>query len=103
MDYFKVTHAWAEPCPISKFIRYKFRFEKLNFESDGWWASSESSDKDKEISGNAEISVASCMDCKSESPQVYQEGWMCMVANCRSFWKVSCFKFFYYIPLTDIL
>jgi len=84
MDWFKVTHAWAEKDPLSDFVRWKFRFEKLDFTSDGWWAVEKTN-----TAGDAEIIIATCKACRKESPHIYQQGWMCLHPACSDFWKVS--------------
>jgi len=84
MDWFKVTHAWAEECTLSKFTRWRFRFEKLDFSTDGWWAAEAS-----EIDNQAQITNAVCLHCRQESPKVYLQGWMCMNPSCGLWWKAS--------------
>ncbi|KAF8543264.1 hypothetical protein BDD12DRAFT_874882 [Trichophaea hybrida] len=84
MDWFKVTHAWAEKDPLSGFSRWKFRFEKLDFTSDGWWAVEKT-----DTPGDAEIVIASCKACRKESPHIYQQGWMCLNPACSDFWKID--------------
>jgi hypothetical protein len=89
MGYFKMTHAWAEPCPDTKYIRYKFRFELLEFDTDGWWSDHEYSSEELDNAKKMEIFQASCSACGEKSPQVYSEGWMCLKPGCISFWKVG--------------
>lgn len=89
MGYFKVTHAWAELCPASKFVRYKFRFEKLDFGIDGWWAAEQTKGKDREQNEHMVITWACCLSCRRDSPQVYNDGWMCLEAGCTFFWKLN--------------
>jgi hypothetical protein len=86
MDWFKVTHAWAEKCDISGYTRWKFRFEKFDFTTDGWWAAQVSEDPPE---GGYLIFNASCLACQQESPIIYQEGWMCLNPGCVKWWKVS--------------
>ncbi|KAA8913875.1 hypothetical protein FN846DRAFT_37919 [Sphaerosporella brunnea] len=85
LDWFKVTHAWAEKCPISGYSRWKFRFEKFDFSADGWWASKRNSGPTTEC----EISYASCKSCKGSWANIYQEGWMCMNPACPQWWKID--------------
>ncbi|KAI5856269.1 hypothetical protein BZA05DRAFT_471384 [Tricharina praecox] len=84
MDWFKITHAWEEQCTLSKFTRWRFRFEKLDFSTDGWWATEVS-----EIDREAQVKGAVCLVCKQESPQVYAQGWMCMNSLCPLWWKMD--------------
>ena len=83
MDWFKVTHAWAEKEALSGYVRYKFRFEKLDFSTDGWWAVEESV-----IAEDCAIASACCRLCREESPCIYGQGWMCLGPACPKFWKV---------------
>ena len=85
MDWFKVTAAWAEKDPLSQCTRWKFRFEKLNTNSDGWWAATPS----EESNPPQEMVKASCLSCDKESPHVYEQGWACLNPVCKSFWIVS--------------
>jgi hypothetical protein len=83
MDWFKVTYAWAEKCEISGYCRYKYRFEKLDYSTDGWWAT--------EVSENQayEIPEVTCSACNKPSPHIYEQGWMCLEQECDKWWKVN--------------
>jgi hypothetical protein len=83
MDWFKVTHAWAEKCDRSGFCRYKFRFEKFDFSEDGWWATEASHEK------SYAIREETCSACQKVSPLIYKEGWMCLEKACANWWKVN--------------
>lgn len=86
MDWFKVTAGWAERDPRSRYTRWKFRFEKLDTTTDGWWAVTPSQEPDQPL----EMIKASCVVCYKESPYVYEEGWACLNPHCLNFWQVSC-------------
>ncbi|RPB05055.1 hypothetical protein L873DRAFT_940586 [Choiromyces venosus 120613-1] len=85
MDWFKVTAAWAEKDPLSQCTRWKFRFEKLNTDVDGWWAATAS----EEPNTPEEMVKASCLSCGKESPHIYEQGWACLNPDCRSFWMLN--------------
>ncbi|KAG0136625.1 hypothetical protein HOY82DRAFT_50336 [Tuber indicum] len=85
MDWFKVTAAWAERDPLSQCIRWKFRFEKLNTTSDGWWAATPS----EEPNLPQEMTKVGCSSCEKESPHIYEEGWTCLNPNCKRFWMIN--------------
>ncbi|KAG0640548.1 hypothetical protein HOY80DRAFT_1008965 [Tuber brumale] len=85
MDWFKVTAAWAEKDPLSQCIRWKFRFEKLNANVDGWWAATLS----EEPNPPQEMIKVSCPSCEKESPHIYEEGWACLNPNCKIFWMIN--------------
>ena len=89
MDWMKVTHAWAERCPISGCIRWKFRFEKLSFDTDGWWSVESTPTTEKSIM------MRTCVDCGTSCAEIYTVGWFCTMPTCEQFWKVnmpcSCF------------
>ena len=95
MDWFKVTAAWAEKDLLSQHTRWKFRFEKLNTNCDGWWAATPS----EESNPPPEMVKASCLSCHRESPQVYEQGWACLKPDCKRFWIVS---HAYNLPLGSI-
>ncbi|PWW78946.1 hypothetical protein C7212DRAFT_350198 [Tuber magnatum] len=85
MDWFKVTAAWAEKDPLSQCIRWKFRFEKLDTNIDGWWAVTPS----EEPNPPQDMVKISCLSCEKESPHIYEQGWVCLNPVCKSFWMLD--------------
>lgn len=85
MDWFKVTAAWAERDVRTNHVRWMFRFEKLDSSKLGWWASPT---EEYHPTEPIEMLRACCVNCKEESPWVYEQGWMCLRPQCSSFWKV---------------
>jgi len=86
MDWFKVTAAWAEKDLHTSHVRWMFRFEKLDSTKLGWWAPPT---EEYHPSESIEMLKACCINCREESPQVYEQGWMCLRPQCPSFWKVN--------------
>lgn len=97
MDWFKVTAGWAERDPRSRYTRWKFRFEKLDTATDGWWAASPTLEYDTPT----EMVKASCNSCKTESPHIYEEGWICLKPECVKFWTVSVLTLGGNIPFSN--
>lgn len=97
MAWFKVTVGWAEKDPATGLARWKFRFEKLDTTEDGWWAGGPSVESEHP----EEMVMGTCRTCKTESPHIYKEGWMCLDQECSQFWQVST-PFASYYQLMDI-
>lgn len=86
MDWFKVTAAWPERDLRTSHVRWMFRFEKLDSTKLGWWAPPT---EEYHPSESIEMLKACCTNCREESPQVYEQGWMCLRPQCPNFWKVD--------------
>jgi hypothetical protein len=85
LDYFKPTHIWFEKSGKSKILRY--RFEKLNTQKESWWRAKD--EQDVVDLGALGSPVENTCDCCSEtSPQIYLNGWMCLLPNCSAFWNI---------------
>ncbi|KAH0604676.1 uncharacterized protein H6S33_006344 [Morchella sextelata] len=85
MAWFKVTVGWAEKDPATGLARWKFRFEKLDTTEDGWWAGEPSVESEHP----EEMVMGTCRTCKTESPHIYKEGWMCLDQGCSQFWQLD--------------
>lgn len=86
MDWFKVTAAWAEKDLRTSYVRWMFRFEKLDSTKVGWWAQPT---EEYHPSESIEMLKACCTNCREESLQVYEQGWMCLRPQCPNFWKLN--------------
>ncbi|RAL02207.1 uncharacterized protein BO80DRAFT_463876 [Aspergillus ibericus CBS 121593] len=86
MAYFRVTHLWYEK--IGKKTGAKVRFEKLDLSSRSWWAT-KSPPSLEERNFDLQPAQARCVACCQISPQIYNEGWMCLRPSCRRFWTIG--------------
>ncbi|KAL6718824.1 hypothetical protein ACLMJK_003058 [Lecanora helva] len=87
MGTFYITSIWTEKS--TGHIIYKFRMQKRDLERKSWWSAEDSPSVRK--SNKAEKVTAyekRCEACKEISKQVYMSGWMCLNAQCTSFWKL---------------
>ncbi|CCX16891.1 Similar to hypothetical protein [Tuber melanosporum Mel28]; acc. no. XP_002836842 [Pyronema omphalodes CBS 100304] len=82
LDWFKVTHAWAEKDSFSGLIRWKFRYEKLDFQRTGWWARAEA------VPNKLCILEDICRACGKQFPHVYRNSFICFNAQCPAFFKL---------------
>ncbi|KAI5817650.1 hypothetical protein BZA77DRAFT_366057 [Pyronema omphalodes] len=82
LDWFKVTHSWAERDSHSGLIRWKFRYEKLNFGSTGWWARTEA------MPNNLKIVEDICRACGQNSPLIYRNSFICFNTRCQCFFRL---------------
>ncbi|EAS30635.2 uncharacterized protein CIMG_11674 [Coccidioides immitis RS] len=89
MSFFRVTDIWYEKS--GPFTGAKVRFEKLDLESQSWWAAknvdvpipvSERSDAKAPV-------LPTCPECLQLSHQVYAQGWMCLKRECKKFWTMN--------------
>ncbi|KAL7266780.1 hypothetical protein RUND412_010657 [Rhizina undulata] len=83
MDWFKVVAAWGERDSASTHIRYKFRYEKLDTSTDGWWADRTTVEKPEQLLWKV------CDKCKQSSMHIYEQGWMCVIPECPLFWTID--------------
>ncbi|PWY91529.1 hypothetical protein BO94DRAFT_573950 [Aspergillus sclerotioniger CBS 115572] len=83
MAYFRITHLWYEK--IGRKTGAKVRFQKLDLSQKSWWAT-----KDPPLLEERDFDLqpaqACCAACGRASPQVYEEGWMCLRPSCDRFW-----------------
>lgn len=86
MDWFKVTAAWAEKDVHTDHVRWMFRFEKLDSTKLGWWSPPT---EEYHASEQTDMLRVCCQECQEQSPQVYEQGWMCLRPQCANFWKVQ--------------
>ncbi|KAF2271531.1 uncharacterized protein EI97DRAFT_437781 [Westerdykella ornata] len=84
LDYFKPTHIWCEKSGGRVIMRY--RFEKLNLSKPSWWLVGEQA---VPLGSLPPPVVQRCTSCGNVFDQVYLQGWMCLHAPCRSFWKLQ--------------
>ncbi|KAL7269623.1 hypothetical protein RUND412_007697 [Rhizina undulata] len=83
MDWFKVIAYWGERESASKHIRYKFRYEKLDTSTDGWWADRRTVEEPEPLLWKV------CDKCKKSSMHIYEQGWMRVVPECPLFWTID--------------
>ncbi|KAJ5947833.1 hypothetical protein N7466_000848 [Penicillium verhagenii] len=89
LSYFRVTDMWYEQ--IDGFIGLKFRLEKIDMHEKSWWADAATPNP---LSYRARYpftlpEIEECPHCAFDSPQVFQEGWMCLEDSCPEFWKMN--------------
>lgn len=87
MDWFQVTDVWAEKSNGKKC--FKFRFEKLDLANKSWWAAEGTPNPPAVRDFNVKAERKSCINCDEQSPQVFQEGWMCLQETCTEFWLLD--------------
>ncbi|OLL21634.1 hypothetical protein NEOLI_001455 [Neolecta irregularis DAH-3] len=112
MDWFVITYMWPEKDPISGFIRWKLKFEKLT-PGPGWWtpitlqtSKMYSDENGLGIFESTSTSFAdyrskfdqaamnfgdqaSCLCCHRPFVRVFEEDWTCLNSECAWFWHNS--------------
>ena len=88
MDWFFVTHIWAEPCG-GKLV-HRFRLQKIDLATKSWWILKDSSDPASPFLRDyrTQIQVKTCANCGIPSPQIYKNNWFCTATHCPRFGKV---------------
>ena len=87
MDYFHITHVWAER--VNRRVSYQYRFEKLALDKASWWAPEASPDPPTTTSYAFKAERLVCGQCGHTHPRIYQEGWMCLNPECDRFWTLD--------------
>ncbi|CAG8205527.1 unnamed protein product [Penicillium olsonii] len=89
MDWFRITNVWFEK--VGEKYGAKVRFEKLGLTKKSWWAAKDSplplpiEKRDFET----KVEFIRCQGCSTESPRIYEQGWMCLQPECSDFWKIE--------------
>ena len=88
MDWFFVTHIWAEPCG-GKLV-HRFRLQKISLETKSWWIAKGSPEPGPPDSRkySKQIEDIVCPRCNQSSPRVYKIGWFCTSTDCDRFSKI---------------
>lgn len=84
MDYFQVTDIWAEKS--NRKTCFKFRFEKIDLDAKSWWAPAGSP---LPVRSDAKAARQACKHCNKSTPQVFENGWICLNDACNQFWKLN--------------
>lgn len=79
--FFYITHIWAQL--NGKHTIFMFRLQKLNLAEKSWWAPRDSPLPPVSRDYITKAPGASCRSCGHESPQIYNEGWMCVNHQCH--------------------
>lgn len=87
MDWFQVTDVWAEK--LNGKVCYKFRFEKIELETKGWWAPKGSPLPSPARIFDVRAPFTNCSRCQTTSKQVFQDGWMCLNEKCVDFFTLN--------------
>lgn len=90
MDWFLITNVWMEK--MGKYAGFRFRLEKLDLSTKGWWAEQGSNETLPLTPRNLNRPppTRKCNVCGKPSIQVYiRPGWMCLESSCRKFFKVG--------------
>ena len=91
LGWYKPTMVWSEKTSgkgKNEFTTVKYRLERLNRQEPAWHAPTgreEITDEDKALAGS--LYKQACPGCKTVFPQVYLRHWVCLNADCDSFWK----------------
>ncbi|KAI0690519.1 hypothetical protein BC835DRAFT_1417729 [Cytidiella melzeri] len=112
LGWYYIAYAWSEYQAATnsdgKVVRYKFAFQWADGQGEPWWHQFGSAELiDQGIiapltSTNTDIALPDleipqeissrghdpelCESCNNSSPQVYEQGWMCLKPGCKSFW-----------------
>lgn len=87
MDWFQVTHIWAEKS--KRKTCFKFRLEKLKLKSKSWWAPSNSPLPPRDRDFDTKAECRTCDSCHQVSVQVFEQAWICLIETCSLFWTVN--------------
>lgn len=63
--------------------------EKLDLTTKSWWAPVGASDPPEFPDFGTKALRQQCSRCQKESPQVYEQGWMCLHQECDLFWELD--------------
>ncbi|KAI0075119.1 hypothetical protein K474DRAFT_1646966 [Panus rudis PR-1116 ss-1] len=96
LGYYRIAHAWAEKqfsaSAQSYIVRYKFAFHWCEEQGKPWWHYPDLSSESIPNHGVVRVTQPNqqhrCNACGNQSPQVYQQGWMCLKPTCEAFWHL---------------
>ncbi|KAF2834922.1 hypothetical protein M501DRAFT_943090 [Patellaria atrata CBS 101060] len=83
LDWYKITHVWHEE--YNGIIIGRLRLEKLSA-GPSWWTPKGGSEIVQ--LGQLPPTQQTCPECRSQSPQIYLCGWMCVMWKCTRFWTL---------------
>ncbi|KIP11598.1 hypothetical protein PHLGIDRAFT_124740 [Phlebiopsis gigantea 11061_1 CR5-6] len=98
LGWYQIAYAWAEfqgdpTSPSGRVVRYKFAFQWCEAQGEPWWPMSAETQLEPSIclgamsDGEADEKLGQvCTHCSQPSPEVYEEGWMCLRPRCTAFW-----------------
>lgn len=81
LDFFYITHFWAEN--RNGKVLYRIRLEKRDLLAPSWWAPEGAQVQRKPKDLKLKAKHQACHSCHQDSPQVYQEAWYCLNADCN--------------------
>ena len=84
--FFYVTHIWAQL--NGQHTVFMFRLQKMNLAEKSWWAPRNSPLPPIHRDYDTKAPRASCRSCGKESPQIYNEGWICVNHECPDIGKL---------------
>ncbi|EIW63566.1 uncharacterized protein TRAVEDRAFT_161894 [Trametes versicolor FP-101664 SS1] len=89
LGFYHIAHAWAERHPARNgkgyVIRYKFAFEWCKKQPEPWWLKGPDGLVPPDTAHHP-AATYTCPSCQKLSPLLYEGAWMCLQANCQSFW-----------------
>ena len=85
--HFHVTAVWAEM--NGGHVVFKFRLQKLNLLEKSWWAPKGSPMPPSHPDYQTKALRLVCNTCGKESPQIYNEGWICVSYGCPNLGKLN--------------
>ncbi|KAI0744219.1 hypothetical protein C8Q80DRAFT_885446 [Daedaleopsis nitida] len=96
LGFYHIAHAWAERQPADNgkgyVVRWKFAFEWCEKQPAPWWEDRDAAAKDHDDKSASTrrpgVVYRSCAACMRKSPLVYEEGWMCLMPQCTTFWTL---------------
>ncbi|KAI0085179.1 hypothetical protein BDY19DRAFT_897156 [Irpex rosettiformis] len=103
LGWYYIAHAWAEYQSAinaqGRVVRYKFAFQWADGQGEPWWNTYlgalglcyRIADLIYSLVGPESPSdkYELCQTCRKSSPQVYEQGWMCLKPECERFWTLS--------------
>lgn len=86
--WFYLTAIWTEK--NREHIVFMFRFQKVDLSEKSWWAPRDSPMPAVARDYVTKSPRACCIECRKESPQIYEEGWMCVSSEkCPNVGKID--------------
>lgn len=89
LDWFFVTDIWCERVSTTRKKMFMYRFQKVDLKKPSWWRPAGTPNPSPEPDYSVRATRAGCIVCRSEFPQTYTVGWMCLNEECATFWTVE--------------
>ena len=87
LGYFYITSIWTELSNGQ--YSFKYRLEKANLTEKSWWAPKGSPDPPSPPNYQIKAQRKTCDACGKVSPEMFQQGWMCLNYECANIWQLD--------------